>query len=142
MSNELKEKLEYVKKVLSEADTYRHAVSVLSYDQETICPPKGMEEQGEVMAFLANQAFKLTKADEFVEAENYLYDHRDELGEWDKALADNLHRAYEKEKNITPEKQMEFQLVYNKAFVDWSEARKASDFTLVKDSLLKVKNVE
>ena len=140
MSNELKEKLEYVKKVLSEADTYRHAVSVLSYDQETICPPKGMEEQGEVMAFLANQAFKLTKADEFVEAQNYLYDHRDELGEWDKALADNLHRAYEKEKNITPEKQMEFQLVYNKAFVDWSEARKASDFSLFKDSLLKVKN--
>ena len=30
MSNELKEKLEYVKKVLSEADTYGHAVTVLS----------------------------------------------------------------------------------------------------------------
>ncbi len=140
MNNELKEKLELVKSVLKEVETYRHAVAVISYDQETICPPKGMEEQGEVMAFLGNQAFKLTKDEKFIEASNYIYEHRDDLGEWDRTLAEGLNRDYQKEKNITPEKQMEFSLVYNKAFVDWSEARKASDFSLFKDSLVKVKN--
>ena len=46
-----------------------------------------------------------------------------------------------KVKNITPEKNMEINLIYNKAFVDWSEAREASDYSMFKESLTKVYNV-
>ncbi len=142
MNNELKEKLSYVKKILTEVDTYAHAGRIITYDQETICPPKGMEEQGEIVAFLNNQAFKLQKSEEFINAAEYLYTHKDELDEWDSTLSDHLHRDYMKTKNITPEKQMEFALIYNKAFVDWSNARKASDFSLFRDSLEKVKKAD
>ncbi len=138
MNSDIIKNLEYVKKVEKEIMTYSHAAAILSYDQETICPPKGMEEQGEVKAFLENQAFKLTKDEKFIEASEYLYEHRDELDEWDRTLADQLHRGYMKEKNITPEKMMEFSLVYNKAFVDWSEARAESDFSKFRDSLARV----
>ena len=70
-----------------------------------------------------------------------MYEHRDELDELDKILAEQLHRSYMKVKNITPEKNMEINLIYNKAFVDWSEAREASDYSMFKESLTKVYNV-
>ena len=37
----LTQKLEYVKGILAIAEKYDHAVNVLSYDQETICPIDG-----------------------------------------------------------------------------------------------------
>ena len=55
------QKLQHVKQTLALAEKYDHAVNVLSYDQETICPIDAMEEQGEVWAFLNNQSYKLTK---------------------------------------------------------------------------------
>ncbi|SDB30166.1 carboxypeptidase M32 [Butyrivibrio sp. INlla16] len=138
MTKETQEKLNYILKASKEIETYNHACRILSYDQETICPVKGMETQGEVSAFLSNQAFKIAKDAKFTEAAEYLYEHKDELNEWDTVLADQLHRAYIKEKNITPEKNMEISLVYNKAFVDWSKAREASDFSMFRESFKNV----
>ena len=72
----LRQKLEYVKQILTTANQFDHAVNVLMYDQETICPIDGMEEQGEFMAFLGNEAYKLIKDPAFIEAAEYLYEHR------------------------------------------------------------------
>ena len=137
----LKEKLEYVRQVLTTAEQYDHAVNVLMYDQETICPIEGMEEQGDVMAFLSNQSYKLIKEPAFIEAAEYLYEHRDELDEFDRAMAEQLHRGYLQTKNVTPELQHEFSLVYNRAFVNWSKAREAADYSLFAPSLHEVTDV-
>ena len=137
----LEEKLNKVREVLKTAQQYDHAVNVLMYDQETICPPDAMEEQGETMAFLSNQSYRLIKDPAFIEAAEYLYEHREELGEFDRAMAGLLHRDYQQTKNITPELQHEFSLVFNRAFVNWSEARKASDYSLFADSLKEVAQV-
>ena len=141
MNPETKEKLDYVKSVLKEATNYAIACNVLAFDQETICPSKGMQAQGEANAYLANQLFKLIKSDEFIAASEYLYEHIDELDDLDKVLADQYHRDYVKNKNITPEKNLEFTLAYNKAFVDWTKARQNSDFSMFADSLKKVRDV-
>ena len=138
MSVELETKLEKVRSVLAEARNYRHASALLSFDQETICPSKGMEEEGEVSAFLENQAFKLMKDEAFIADAEYLYAHKDELDECDRVMARQLHREYLKTKNLSPELQHEFALIYNKAFVDWSEARGRSDYSLFAPSLKKV----
>ncbi len=142
MNKETQEKLDYVKEILTEIENYAHAGRIITYDQETICPVRGMKEQGEITAFLSNQAFKLQKQEKFIESAEYLYKHKDELDEWDLALAEGLHRDYVKSKNITPSKQLEFALIYNKAFVDWTDARGKSDFSLFRDSLLKVKEAD
>ena len=104
MTSETKKNLDYVQAVLKEAEMYAHASRILTYDQETICPEKGMEEQGEITAFLQNQVFKLQKQAKFEEAMLYLYDHRDELEEFDRVCAEQLYRDYAKTKNITAEK--------------------------------------
>ena len=137
----LEEKLNEVRQTLKTAEKYDHAVEVLMYDQETICPPDAMEEQGEVMAFLENEAYKLIKDPAFIKAAEYLYEHRGELEEFDSVMAQLLHRTYLQTKNITPKLQHEFSLVFNRAFVKWSEARKASDYSLFADSLKEVADV-
>ncbi|MBR6396289.1 MAG: carboxypeptidase M32 [Lachnospiraceae bacterium] len=138
MNKQTEEALKIVKETLALEDKYGHALNVLNYDMETICPEKGMEAQGEIISFLGNEAFKLRKDEKFIEAAEVLYANKDELDALDKVLADQLHRAYLQDKNITPEKQLEFSRIYNKAFVDWSAARKESRFDLFADSLAAV----
>ena len=42
----LAEKLEFVRKTLGTAERYEHAVHVINFDMETLCPADGMEEEG------------------------------------------------------------------------------------------------
>ena len=56
MTEEVKKSLEFVKKTLEEAMIYGQASSIINFDMETICPPAGMEREGEVAAFLGNTA--------------------------------------------------------------------------------------
>ena len=135
---QLYESLEKIKNILTEIRTYDHAVGVLSYDQQTICPPEGKAEQGEIMAFLSNRSFELKKDEEFIRAALDIFEHRDELDELDRRLAVSLHRNYLREKNITPEMDYEFSLVFNRSFVNWEKAKQQSDFSLFKDSLAEV----
>ena len=134
----LEQKLQHVKQTLALAEKYDHAVNVLSYDQETICPIDAMEEQGEVWAFLNNQSYKLIKDPAFIEAAEYLYEHRIDLEELDRVMAEQLHRNYLQSKNVTPELQHEFMLTFNRAFVNWSKAREAGDYSLFAPSLKEV----
>ena len=141
MHGEVQKNLDYVKKVLTDVRKYVNAVSVLNYDQETICPPKAMEEQGEVMTFLENQAFKLKKDPAFLEAAEYVYAHKEELEEFDRVLAESLHRDYLKTKNLTPEKQEEISTAQNKAFVSWIRAKEQSDYSMYKEDLRRVRDL-
>ena len=84
----LEQKLQHVKQTLALAEKYDHAVNVLSYDQETICP---------------------------IDAMDYL-----------------------QSKNVTPELQHEFMLTFNRAFVNWSKAREAGDYSFFAPSLKEV----
>ncbi len=143
MTEQTKTNLEYVLKVLDQAAVYDHAVHVINFDLETICPPKAMEEQGELIAFLSGKSFELTKDEKFIEAGEYLYKHVDDLdNDFDRALALSLHKNYIKTKNITPEMNHEFDVVFNKAYIDWLNAKQSNDFNLFKESLEKVREVQ
>ncbi len=142
MTEKIRQQLKLVHGVLEKVRSYQHAMSILSFDQETICPEKGMEEQGEVTAFLGAEAFRLRKDRAFIEAAEALYEDREELDPLDRVLVSSLHRAYLQTKNITPEKQLEFSKTYNKAYVDWLKARSASDYSLFAPSLQAVRDAQ
>ena len=76
MTEEVKKSLGVVYKTMDQMDIYRHAAKVLQYDQETICPEKAMEEQGEITAFLENKAFALTKTKKYIDAVAFLYKNK------------------------------------------------------------------
>ena len=71
--------LQTVLDTLSLADRYAHIARILNYDLETICPEKGMEEQGDLIAFMENKAYRLSKEEDFIKAAELLYAHREEL---------------------------------------------------------------
>ncbi len=134
--------LNHVKQVLAEAEQYDHAARILMYDQETICPASAMEKQGDVMAFLSNQSYKLIKDPAFIEAAEELHKNSGQLEPLDAAMAKLLHRTYLQTRNITPELQHEFSRIFNRAFVKWSEARKASDYSIFAPYLKEVMEVD
>lgn len=152
MSEKLKSALSLVKSVLKEVRIFNQASTVLNFDQQTICPSAGMEEQGNVAAFLSNKAFTLQKGQEYVDACQYIYDHRSELtaevcgsetaAEFDRCLAESLHRDFARENNISPEMQLEHSQIYNRAFVNWINAKKAKDFSLFEKSLGEVRSAQ
>jgi len=143
MDDTMKNNLKTVNDTIEEAERYYHAANVVSFDLETICPSAAMEHQGETAAFLSTEGYKKYKSDEFIEAAEYLYEHRGdgELEELDIALVEALHRDYSKIKNITPEMNHEFSLIYNKSYLDWLRAKEKSDFSLFAPSLEKVREV-
>lgn len=133
--------LQTVLDTLSLADRYAHIARILNYDLETICPEKGMEEQGDLIAFMENKAYRLSKEEDFIKAAELLYAHREELGERGRALADDLHRSYLKEKNISPQLQHRFAQTVNRAYVTWSKAKAAADYSLFAPSLREVRDM-
>ncbi len=142
--NEIIEKnLKTVYETLDKANIYYHAAGVLNFDMETICPPGAMEKQGETTAFLSTEGYKLIKSDEFVDAVLYLHGHLDdaELDPLDAELVKSLYRDYAKIKNLTPELNHEFDLIRNKAYIDWVNAKQSSDYSVFAPSLEKIKEI-
>ena len=134
--------LQYINRTLKTAEKYTHAYAVLLYDQETICPSEAMEEEGETAAFLASKAYALQKGRHFTEAVEDLYRYSSRLGEFDRVLIKKLYKDIEKKRNITPAMNHGFDLIFNKAYVDWLNGKKKADFKLFAPSFAKVRDVE
>ena len=143
MKEQNEKNLKTVRETIELARKYYHAATVLNFDMETICPKGAMENQGETMAFLSTEGFKLLKSDEFIRAGLELYENLGDgdLDPLDEELVKSLHREYEKVKNLTPEQSHEFELIRNKAYVDWLNAKQSSDFSVFAPSLEKIRDV-
>lgn len=141
MNTDIEKKLEIVHSILEEAERYEHACRIIGYDQQTICPSEALEAQGETAAFLSNRAFLLTKSKKFIDAAESLYENRGSLGKRERVLVEGLHRDYLRKKNVSAALDREFSRTFNKAFVDWLEAKGKSDFSLFAGSLEKVRQV-
>ena len=142
MTEKTKAALEQLDTILKEEALLTHAASCVQFDMETLCPPAGMAEAGEVISYLGNQVFKLRKQPAFREAAALIYEHRDELDEAGRVLADLLHRDEMQTKNITPEQDLAFSRVLNKGYGDWICARETADYNAFAPSLAAIIDVE
>ncbi|MCR5639897.1 MAG: carboxypeptidase M32 [Lachnospiraceae bacterium] len=135
--------LEAIHRTAELFEKYSHAVRVLQYDLETICPKEGMEEQGETIAFFGNEAYKLMKTEEFMAEVEAAYQEMDESWDsFDRALVRELYQSQLKNSKITPEMNLEFSRITQKAFTAWSRAKEAADFSLFAEPLAKVTDME
>ena len=142
MDKELKKHLRLVNETLDAAELYKQAHRIIDFDKQTVCPPKDIERQGEIGAFLGNKAFTLLKDKKFIKSAEYLYKNRADLGKHDSILAAALHRNYLRTRNITPKMEHRFSLIYSKAFSDWIGAREKADFSLFQESLRAVRDTD
>lgn len=141
MKSIIEQNLKIVDETLCEVEKLEHACRVLGFDQQTICPPAAMEAQGETAAYLSNKAFRLRQGKKFTSAFENLYESRQKLSKEQRILIEGLHRDYLRTKNVSPTLDREFSLVFNKAFVDWTVAKKNADFGKFSKSLKEVQRV-
>ena len=142
METMTKEKLAYLKGELQKLKTYYHALGIMSFDFETCAPRDAREEEGETMSFFSNEAFKIATSDGVKEATVYLHEHEDELEPLDKVLVRYLYDDYLKTKNVTPETQLRWEQLENKVYIDWHDAKEASDFSKFEESLKNIVDIE
>ena len=103
MQPETQKLLKSFYKILEKERTYSHALGVMYFDLETICPDKAKEDESDVLDYFANRSFKLKNSDRAKSLIVELYARRDELDELDKVLIDKEYEEYLKTKNFTPQ---------------------------------------
>ncbi|MBO6214091.1 MAG: carboxypeptidase M32 [Lachnospiraceae bacterium] len=131
--------LEYIKSKLEIKELLDSASRIITFDQMTIAPAKGISDKNEIIAHLTEEVFKTTKDPEFDRCVLTLYEKRDDIeDELDRVLIKQLYRNYLIEKNLTPEDTYNISLNEQNAFVAWSEAKEASDYSIFKEPLNKV----
>jgi carboxypeptidase Taq len=132
----------YLNEFLEDTKKYNDINNLLAFDRETICPKDAMDEHSDLEAFISNQNFKRFKDKKYIKSMLYLYKSRYIIKDpYTRKVLEMLYEDYCKNKNISPELADKHCRVFLKAFSDWQNAKKASDFSLFKDSLEAVRDV-
>lgn len=138
MTETTQKNLKSLYRILATGRRYEHALGILYFDLSTIAPSNAMSEEGETMSYFENQYFKLITSKKAKELIVYLHEHKDELEERDRVLANQLYEEYSKTKNVSPATQLRWSRIYNRAYEDWLKAKNAGKFSKFEKSLSKV----
>lgn len=142
MQNEINKELNELNKILAKKARLRHMMNVISYDQETQAPFKGMNEHNLDLVELDGQIFKLTNSKKYKDLIVSLYSKIDEIeSKYDKRLITLLYNDYLRNKNITPAIQNKISSTYSEAYLKWINAKEKSDYSLFKPTLQKIVDV-
>lgn len=138
---DLNEQLSFLKNQLSKIKIKQHMLQIINFDAETVCPCKGLEDQFELLSILSDDIFQISNSNEFISCVNYLYSQKDNLSDLDKILVSKLYKDQQKTINFTPEFNLKISQTYNKAFINWQNAKKEKNFDLFKQDLQDIVNL-
>ena len=124
--------------LLDEIEAYNRCVGKVSFDMECCAPEEGIRRAGEDMAVLGRQLHKLTHAKGYQTLICQLHEDGEGLTPVQKKAVEHLYEDYARSKNISAALSYEMDLAFNKAYGDWLAAKKASDFSLFRESFAAV----
>lgn len=140
--SKVQKRLDYFKSVLEESQKLNNASCLLAFDRETICPKNAMAEHEDIEAYISNLNFKKFKDKKYIKTLLYFHKHINVIKDkYIRKVIELLYDDYCKNKNISAELADKHCRVFLKAFSDWQNAKKASDFNLFKESLQNVRDV-
>ena len=120
---------------LDEMQAYGRSLGKLSFDMSCCAPEEGMEQAGKDMAALGRRLHQLRHAPGYEKLICELYENSEGLDEVQKKAVEHLYKGYARGKNISAALSYEMNLAANRAYADWLRAKKASDFSMFRDSL-------
>ena len=132
------EKWKRLSAILDEAEAYGRAIGKLSFDMECCAPEEGMEQAGDDMALLGKHIHALMHSPEYAALVGELHADGEGLSFPQRKTVEHLWERYEKEKNLTEEFDHAWSVAANRAYGKWLAAKRASDFSLFRDSLAEV----
>ncbi len=133
---------EQLKSRLGEVQDLRRATAVMGWDQETMMPPKGVQDRAYMLGTLEGISHELFIADETGRLLDDLAAYEDSMpSDSDEASIIRVtRRDWEKARKVTPELRAELARAAAMAQPVWAQARRTSDFDLFLPYLRK--NVE
>ena len=123
--------------LLSEIGKLNSAVALLSWDEETHMPKKGLAHRAETIGKLSRMAFELSISDELGRYLEALEEHTD-LSEAEAASVRVVGKEYRRNKAIPADLFEEFTIAQSKSQAAWAEARRANDFAQFRPHLEKM----
>ena len=117
---------------------YGYVLSVFEYDRETVAPKGANEEGSEAYSHVANDLFKITKSDDYVNFVKVAYKNRGMFDKYYQRLFELNYRSLTRNDKITPELQHEMTLAQNIGFNKWIEAKEKNDYSIFEPSLKKI----
>ena len=129
------EKLQELFARLDEIEAYSRCLGKVQFDMECCAPEEGIEQAGADMSILGKYLYTLTHAERFEQLVTELHADSEGLTPVQKKAVEHLYDGYARVKNISAELNYEMDVVANKAYGAWLKAKKASDFSLFRDSL-------
>jgi carboxypeptidase Taq len=122
---------------LQEMNMITSALTLLSWDQETHMPPRGIAVRSQVTGNFSKKLFELSIAPELGEYLETLKND-DSLTVEERASVRDMAKAYHRQQAIPPAMIEEQAIVQSQAQAAWVEARKKSDFTVFQPLLTKM----
>jgi carboxypeptidase Taq len=123
--------------LLTELGKLNSAVALLSWDEETHMPKKGLSMRAETLGKLSRMAFELSTSDELGRCIEEL-EGRDDLSEKETASVRVVGKEYRRNKAVPPDLFEEYTIAQSKSQAAWGEAKRASDFALFRPHLEKM----
>ena len=123
--------------ILTELSKLNSAVSLLTWDEETHMPKKGLDFRAEAIGKLSRMAFELSISDELGRCLEEL-EARDDLDPTQTASVRVVGKEYRRSKAVPPKLFEEFTIAQSRSQAAWGEARRASDFGLFRPHLEKM----
>lgn len=133
-----KQKIKQLQQLIEEQQVYQRSLGKLNFDLECCAPEEGMDQAGEDMAILGKQLYKLEHSKKYERLIVELHEDPEGLTPVQQKMIEHVYERYLKTKNFTPQFAYEMDVVMNKAYGQWLTAKKASDFSLFRDSFASV----
>lgn len=124
----IKDARETLLKMQDKASAYSHALSLLSFDGETVAPPETALNRAHTLGILSEELYKLTTDKENVETLEFLDAHWDELNEKEKRMVHLLLKGLRFVEKIPMEEYIDYRKLLVEAGAVWKKAKTNNDF--------------
>lgn len=128
------EKWKELSSILDESDAYRRVIGKMQFDMKCCACEEGLDQAGADTAVLGRRVYALTHSERYQQLLCELFDDPEGLTPVQQKALEHLHDSWLRTKNLSAELSYEIDLAANRAYADWLQAKKASDFSLFRDA--------
>ena len=137
-----REKYTRLSELLDEIEAYLRCLGKVQFDMECCAPEEGIAQAGEDMALVGKHVFALSHSPELQTLLCELHEDSEGLTALERKTVEYEYRDYCRTKNFTPEFAFENDKVHSAAYGAWLSAKQKNDFSLFRDSLAAVIDIE
>ncbi|MGM0217338.1 carboxypeptidase M32 [Enterococcus sp. AZ126] len=120
---------------IKEIELLNAALGLLEWDSQTGMPEASSAFRGEAVGYLSGMAFERSVGPKVQEALAYYDTHSDELSEVGMAVYKKVKEEYDLNHSIPVERMQAYNTALTNAHTAWLQARKAKDFSEMKDEI-------